>query len=191
MSFLLGSDGKLSVIRASLLAFAVGLLIVIGGLILTWFDQTSRQSPLDIEPYPGAIDWGILPRGQARQSLVFQIPDVEPEVVVAYYQQKINDFYGTTPEAEANKAASQRQPNISCERLPRDGDFSDYFANPSCTIEEGNCRARHQWTCVFDRSYSNMIQVTTVTIQPGEPNNDPALNTEGMTVVEHNQQWEP
>ncbi len=185
MSFLLGSDGKISVLRVSLLAIAVGGLFIIGAIISIQIDVTSRRAPLDIEVYPGATPWGEQSRGRSQRSLYFQIPDTEPEVVVEYYQQKLNEFYGTTPENERGKPLSQQIPNAECVRLPRQGNFSDY--------EPGNGLPAYQYTCIFDRSYSDILQVTEVIIQPGVRNDsDPnAPNTEGMTVVEYRQQWEP
>ena len=185
MSWFVGRDGSISVIRVGIAAVALGILFIAGAVISMAIDRSSRQSPLNVEPYPGAVEWGEVSRGRTRRSLFYQIPGVEPDAVVSYYQQKLNDFYGTTPEEESSKPERQREPNIACKRLPAVGNFADY--EPDSGVPP------YQWTCTFDRSYLGMTQVTDVIIQPGVSNDsDPDfVSTEGMTVVEYVQKWQP
>ena len=185
MSFLLGRDGKISVLRASLLAIAVGALFIVGALISFQIDRASRQSPLDVDPYPGAESWGERTTGRTRRSVYYLIEGADAETVAAYYQQKLNDFYGTNPEAEQNKPEDQREPNIKCKRFPDTGNFSDYQPDTG--------KPPYQTTCTFDRSGFQTTQVTVVIIQPGASNSsDPNfVNTEGKTVVEYQQEWQP
>ena len=185
MTFLLGRDGKISVFRASLLAIAIGGLFIVGAIVSFQIDQASHQSPLDIETYPGAVSWGGKTTGRTERSVYYLIPNVDPETVVAYYQQKLNEFYGTNPDTESSKPADQQEPNYECLRFPRTGNVDNYIPDTG-TVP-------YQYKCTFDRSGFQSTQVTVVVIQPGVSNSsDPNFtNTEGQTVVEYQQRWQP
>jgi hypothetical protein len=159
------------VFRIGIIVGIVGIVVVIGGFFIYFLlDQGSRQSPLVIPTYPGAEDWGLTPRGQWAQSQLYRIPGATPEDVANYYNQKLTEFNGNSDE--------------QCVRVPGEGNFPNYDPNTPGV-------APYQFVCMFDRSYWSATQYTRVTIQPGSFNEDPALNSEGMTVVEYDQHWNP
>jgi hypothetical protein len=148
----------------------VGIVFVfIGVFIYLTVDQGSRRVPLEIQAYPGAEDWGMRDRGPQLRSVFFRIPGATPEQVAEYYNQQLNQFYGNNDE--------------TCVRRPATGNYQAF--------EAGTSLLPYEYICMFDRSYWNATQFTQITIQPGVFNEDPALNTEGYTVVEHFQQWNP
>ncbi len=177
MSFLLGRDGKISILRVGLLAVFLASLLLIGAFISVNIDQASRRGPFDVALYPGAEEWGTSgAAARGNMSRFYRVPGVTPEDVVAFYQERINEFYGNDPT----------EPNSVCRRFPETGDFSNYI--PGQGLE------RYRFHCVFDNSstgFNALLQITEIIIQPGEPNADPFLNAEGMTVIEYRQQWTP
>jgi hypothetical protein len=159
------------VFRVGIIIGIVGILVVFGGFVIYFLiDQGSRQVPLDIPVYAGAQDWGRSDRGGQSRSLFYRIPNATPEQVAEYYNQKLREFNGNDEE--------------QCVRLPDQGNFLDFEAGV-----EGV--APYQFVCLFDRSSGNTTQYTRVVIQPGAFDEDPAVNAEGMTVVEYDQNWNP
>jgi hypothetical protein len=159
------------VFRIGIIVGIVGILVVFGGFIIYFLiDQGSRQVPLDIPLYPGAQDWGTSPRSNFSRSVLYRIPNVTPEQVAEYYQQKLREFSGSNEDA--------------CVRNPVSGNFPDFDDGRTDIVP-------YEFNCLFDRSYWAASQFTLVRIQPGIPNEDPALNNEGMVVVEYYQEWNP
>jgi hypothetical protein len=159
------------VFRIGIIAGIVGILLVFGGFIIYFLiDQGSRQVPLDIPVYPGAQGGNITASTGFSRNLVYRIPNATPEEVAAYYQQKLREFTGSNED--------------DCVRNPANGNFLDYDPARADVVP-------YEFTCLFDRSYWNASQYTRIRIQPGVRNEDPALNTEGMTIVEYYQQWNP
>jgi hypothetical protein len=173
MNFLLGRDGKISVFRVGVAAAVLGILFIVGGIIIFSIEQTTYAQPLNIDPYPNAIDWGTIVYSNTSRSLRFKIPNKTPEDVVAYYQQKLDEFYGKDTS----------DPNAKCQRIPAAGNSPDYDPTKSDKVP-------YYYTCMFDRSGFNTLQSTQVKIQPGVKNSDPKLDSEGATVVSHDQQWQ-
>lgn len=173
MSFFLGRDGNISVIRVGTVLAVLGIVFIVGGLIIFSLELSTYQTPLQIDPPPGAVDWGVNNISATYRTQDYQIPGQTPEEVVAYYQQKLNDFYGN----------DSTNPNRQCVRTPDVGNFPDY--------REGGDSVPYFYSCMFERSGFRALQFTRVFIQPGVFNADPQLNTQGMTVVRHEQQWNP
>jgi hypothetical protein len=164
---MLGRDGNISVIRIGTLAAIVGILLIVGAIAFFFIDRASHQVPLEIEPYPGATVGGRVPHSKTSQTEYFQIPNVSPEDVVAYYQGKMDSFYGPNTEPELRE----------CKRFPAVGEQLEYQrGDPGITP--------YQYTCLFDSSGFFISQTTTVIIQPGIDKN------KGITIVAHDQSWE-
>jgi len=162
-----GRDGNISVIRVGTIAAVVGVLFIVGAIVFFFIDRGSRQVPLEIEPFPGATTGGQVPRSTTSRTEFYQIPNVSPEDVVAYYQGKMDSFYGAGAEKELRE----------CKRFPAFGNQFEFDrGDPGVTP--------YQFTCLFDRSGFFVTQFTTVIIQPGIDKN------EGMTIVAHDQTWE-
>lgn len=155
-----------SMLRLGLLIGVIGIVAVVAGAISFYMDQASRQVPLEIEPYPGALPAGQeqIRTNQRRQ--YFRVVGVSADQVAQYYQQQLDEF---------------TDPNENCVRQPPVG---EYPANQPNTVP-------FQVICHFDNSGFRATQYTTVTIQPGVFNEDPARNTEGMAVIEYEQYWQP
>ncbi len=169
MSFLTGRDGQISVVRVGTIVAIIGVLLIVFAAVAFYFDQTSRQVPLEIEPYPGAESMGNPePQGTTR-NLFFIVPNTAPEEVVQYYQQMMDSQYGDTGE--------------SCIRFP---DETSVYPNPNNLPNV----APYEFICLFDRSGFYATQFTRVRIQPGLPDSDPALSQEGNTLIEYLQRWD-
>ncbi len=169
MSVFLGRDGNISIFRVALLVALLGILFIGGALLSFFIDQTSRQSPLNIEPYPGAEPMGEIPNGPTARSLIFRVRDASPEQVAEYYQQKLTEFSGAD--------------DLECSRIPRVGVYPE--------AEGRNDVVPYQFICHFDRSGFRATQYTKVKIQPGIFSAVPAENTLGYTMIEHEQRWQP
>ncbi len=169
MSVFMGRDGSISIFRVALAVALVGILFIGGALLSFFIDQSSRQSPLEIEPFPGAEPMGEIPGGLAARSLIFRVSDASPEEVADYYQQKLTEFSGSDPQ--------------ECARIPRVGSYPE--------AEGRNDVVPFQYICHFDRSGFRATQYTKVTIQPGIFSAVPADNTLGFTMIEHEQRWQP
>ena len=102
--------------------------------------------------------------------MFYKIAGSSPEQVTEYYQQRLSDHTGG--------AADER-----CLRFPATGDFP---RDPNTQNY-----VPYFFTCMFDRSNLNATQFTKVIIRPGMPHPDPALDSEGFTVVQYEQQWQP
>lgn len=168
MSFMLGRDGKVSVVRVGTIVAVVGIIFVVGGFAAFQVDQNSFKEPLDIAPYPNAEDWGQSQPSAVSRTLFYRVEGATPEEVAAYYQQKLNELNGNNSE--------------QCKRLPSAGNFPD--SNRPGVVP-------YEITCLFERSGLNANQTTVVKIQPGVANNDPELDSLGMTVISHDQRWQP
>lgn len=161
--------GELSIFRIGLIVGLIGLLAIGIGVLAFSADQASRQVPLDVAAFPGAEPWGQADVRNASRKLLFRVPGGDPQTVVNYYQQKMNEFYGNS--------------EFNCVRNPASGDApsSPGVANP----------IPYQFICLFDRSSLNSSQFTRVVIYPGQPNTDPFLNAEGYAVIIYEQVWQP
>ncbi|MEO8610322.1 MAG: hypothetical protein ABI690_20670 [Chloroflexota bacterium] len=164
---MLGRDGNISVIRVGTLAAIIGVLFIVGAIAFFFIDRASHQVPLEIDPFPGASVGGKVPHSKTSQTEYFQIPNTSAEDVVAYYQDKMDSFYGSGTEKELRE----------CKRFPAAGEQLEYQqGKPGITP--------YQYTCLFDRSGFFVSQTTTVIIQPGIDKN------KGTTIVAHDQTWE-
>ncbi|MBZ0299235.1 MAG: hypothetical protein K8J31_05835 [Anaerolineae bacterium] len=167
MSFIVGKDGDISLFRVGTLVAIVGIVLVVGGVAAYFLDQNSYRVPLDVEPYPGAESWGNIREAGATRRLVF-LTSATPEEVAAYYDEKLRALDG----------AEQ-----GCERIPASGEVA--AAATDRTV------VPYWYKCLFQRTGLRSSQLTTVTVQPGVFSADPDLNTEGKTVIEHSQRWQP
>jgi hypothetical protein len=168
MSFLTGRDGKISIVRIGTIVAIIGVIFVVGGIAAFQVDQNSYKSPLEVAPFPNAEDWGQDQLSPVNRTLFYRVQGATPEEVAAYYQQKLDEFNGNKDE--------------KCIRNPSAGDFPD-SDRPGVVP--------YEITCLFERSGLNASQTTLVKIQPGVANDDPELNSLGMTVISHDQNWQP
>jgi protein-disulfide isomerase len=136
--------------------------------VQTSADQDSRQQPLQVELYPGSLLWGNLRNCPAVRCELYKVPGVLPEEVAAFYQQQMNQHYGSDEER--------------CIRIPEVGQFDTAELQPG--------QVPYMFRCRFDRSSFGTSQYTTVMIMPGLYNENPELNTEGMTVIRYDQVWQ-
>ncbi len=168
MSFVVDKQGNISLFRVGTIVAVLGILLVGGGFLTYVLDQNSFKTPLVVEPFPGAQQWGT-PReqGVTRREL-FQIEGATADDVMAFYEQKLLEF----------DSASD-----GCVRTPPTGTFID--SQTDRTVPP------YRFKCLFQRTGLRASQLTTITIEPGVFNSDPSLDTTGMTVVEHNQRWQP
>lgn len=175
MSFLLGRDGKISLVRASVLIGVVGFAFLVIGILSFTLDQQSRRAPLDIAPPPGAQPWGAPEdRGPGWRFVYYRVPNGDASAVATHYDQKMREHYGTSLEDPRRE---------TCERFPPQGEFPDY------DLQAGTIP--FYYICLFDRSGLNSTQWTQVDIQPGVPNEDPFLNSLGSIVIVYEQRWQP
>ena len=73
MSFVVGRDGNISLLRVGTLVGIVGVLLVVGGVAAYVLDQNSYKVPLDVDPYPSAESWGNVREVGSSRRLVFRI----------------------------------------------------------------------------------------------------------------------
>jgi hypothetical protein len=164
---MLGRDGNISVIRVGTFAAIIGVLLIIGAVVFFFLDRSSHQRPLEIEPYPGAVDNGQIQHSNVSRTEYFQIPGVSPEDVAGYYQSRMDSFYDANTETELK----------TCKRFPSTGVQAEYTRGQPGIVP-------YEFRCLFDRSGFYVSQYTTVIIQPGID------DREGTTVVAHQQFWE-
>lgn len=168
-------EGNISIFRLGLIAAGIGIVALVIGIIALVTDQNSYRAPLEIAPYPGAESRGEQALSPREKIQYFAVPGVTIEQVAAYYQGLLDQHYGqnaSTPDGERQV----------CVRID--------------TFEEGVVsEVPVEYRCVFNRSGfgfgGSLYQTTTVIIQPGLPNADPARNTAGMIVIGHRQEWTP
>ena len=161
-------SGGISVVRAGLLAGAIGLILVVLGVAAFFADQASHRGPFDIVAYPGAEPWGTGQVTQTSRQLFYKTASASPEEVMQYYQQKLAEHTGNSQE--------------HCIRNPPTGQAppSDNIAN---TIP-------YQYVCLFDNSGFRATQYTRVLIYPGTWNEEAFFNAEGQTVIMYEQYWQ-
>ncbi len=159
----------MSLFRVGTLIAIVGVLLVVGGIAAYFLDQNSYRAPLDVEPFPGAESWGLVRETGSTRRLVFRVNTATPEDVASYYDQKLREFDGAASEG--------------CQRVPSFGELESAQNDPTAVP--------YWYKCLFQRTGLRTSQLTTITIQPGIFNEDPEMNTEGMTVIEHSQRWQP
>jgi hypothetical protein len=160
--------GELSIVRIGVIAGIIGILVIGLGIASFFFDQRSRNTPLEVAVYPGAETWGERDVRPTSRRLFYRIRDVEAEQVADHYQGRLNEHSGSQDR---------------CVRLPESGENEINPNNPFSIP--------YQFVCLFDRSQSNATQYTRVVIYPGTANADPFLNSEGYTVIEYEQVWMP
>lgn len=167
MGFLYGRDRKLSVFRVGLTAAALGILLIGATVVALFLDRTARQAPLEIELPANAEPMGQSVLSSTSRRLVFRVPGATPEEVVAHYEAQLRGF---------------DTDNSVCIRNPSSGNFPG---------SDTQGRVPYEFVCMFDASSVFSTQYTQVRIQPGIFNADPARNSEGATVVQHDQFWNP
>lgn len=169
MSFLMDRSGNISVIRVGTAAALLGVIMVVGGWLAFSISRSSFQQPLMIEPFPGVEDWGQVNRGTTARSLYYRINTATPEEVVEHYTQIMQRDFADTGE--------------SCKRIPFEGNYPNY------TPDRRDLHP-YEFRCLFVRQELAGTHHTIVTIQPGTYDPEPDRNSEGYTVIEHEQQWE-
>jgi hypothetical protein len=146
----------------------IGAVVIGGGALSFFADQASRQVPLQVELYPDALIWANLRNCPAHRCELYKLPGVSPEDVMAFYQLEMNQHYGSDVE--------------QCVRIPETGQYELAELQPG--------QVPYMFKCHFDRSSLGTTQYTTVQIMPGMYNENPELNTEGMTVIRYDQVWQ-
>ncbi len=159
--------GGLSIVRISLIAAFVGILLIIGAVVSYVTDQAAHRAPLDIAPYPNSVYWGMSDEKATSRNVFYRVSDT-PEKVASYYQQKMVEHYGNSDQG--------------CVRLPATGNAPGSETNPNITP--------YIFRCMFDNSGFNTSQFTQVDIYPGQENPDPFFNAKGLTIVKYEQQWQ-
>lgn len=175
MSMFVNRDGSLSIVRIGTVIAVLGVVFVIGGFIWFNLEQQRFGSPLDVDLYPGAIDWGGNELAPTTRELFYQVPGVDAETVAVFYNERMYDYYGTSAEDADN---DQR-----CQRIPIQGIFEDYV--------EGAGVVPFQYICLFNDSGFGNNRYTQVTIQPGVRNDETGSDTTGSTVIVYEQFWQP
>lgn len=162
---ILGRDGNISIIRVGTFAAIFGILLIVAAVIWFFIDRAGHQSPLDIQPFPNAEQRAVMPLSSYARNVIYYIRSTSAEDVAAYYQQKLNEFYGNSEE--------------TCVRAPSQGNFFDY--------DQGKPDVPpYQFSCIFDNSGFQLTRYTRVNIQPGIK----SMDTEGFVVVQYEQYWE-
>ena len=159
--------GQISVIRIGIFAGILGVLLIGAAGVTYLTDQAAKQSPLDITLYPNAQYWGKSDDRATSRNMFYRSTD-SPEAVAAYYQQKLEEFYGNRDQG--------------CVRLPATGENAGSGTDPNIVP--------YQFICMFDSSGIRTTQYTRVVISPGQPSDDAFLNSAGMTVIKYEQQWQ-
>ena len=159
--------GQISVIRIGIIAGIVGILLIGAAAVTYLTDQASKATPLEIAPYPNSTLWGTSEERTTSRNEFYRSTD-SPEVVTAYYQQKLEEHYGNRDQ--------------SCVRLPATGENTGSASDPNIVP--------YQYICLFDNSGFRTTQYTRVVIYPGQPNPDPFYDAAGMTVIKYEQQWQ-
>lgn len=156
-------------VRLAVIAAIIGVVLVVGGIITFNNDIQSRRTPLNVDPYPGAVPWGqTVEMTSTSRSFFFLVEDATVEQVVLYYDGKLSEF--------DNSAAR-------CVRIPSVGEIP---IDPSIPDS-----IPFKYDCIFDRSGLNSTQYTQITIFPGRESNDPFYDNAGKTVINYQQVWQP
>lgn len=155
-----------AVVRWSLIAGVIGIVIIGAGVISFFADQASRQVPFDIPLPPGAVFWGESGVTSSSRTVYYRVAD-SIDNVVNYYQQKLNEHNGDTVER--------------CVRIPPTGE---------APLASSGLSVPYQFSCMFDHSGFRATQYTLVVIYEGLYNEAPELNAAGFTVVEYEQVWQ-
>lgn len=164
---MLDRNGRLSIFRVAIVGALVGAALIIAGIVSLNNDQNSRRYPLVVDPYPGATLWGELINDSPTNVRYFMLaPDINPEQVAAYYQQKLSEF----------------APGERCVRTPAQGELP---VNPSLSNS-----VPYRYDCIFDRSGRSATQYTRVTIFPEMPDMDPSPD-DNNTIINYQQVWQP
>ena len=158
-----------SLLQTIIIIAVIGGVLIGGGVLSFLADRASRQVPLEIEPYPGAEMWGYGNQNATSREVYYKIRDGSPDDVAEYYQDRLNQHTKGTEEL--------------CVRLPAIGEF------PASDLGPG--MPPYQFRCLFDNSGFQATQYTQVTVSPGLYNTDPEYNTEGLTIVQYIQVWQP
>jgi hypothetical protein len=158
-----------SVVRTGLYVGVLGLILILLGVLAFFADQSSRRTPFEIPPFPGAEVYGTpLQQSQFQRSVFYLVENATPEQVAVYYEERMRQHYGDSVE--------------SCVRIPPTGE------NP---VPPGSSNVvPYQYRCLFDNSGFRVSQSTLVLIYPGYFNPDPYFNTLGKTVIEYQQSWQ-
>jgi hypothetical protein len=189
MNLIMNRKGNVSFIRLGIGFGLLGILVIIGGIILFNFEQQRFGSPLDVDLYPGATDWGERQTTHTSRELLYLVTDASPSDVARFYDQKMVEHYDTNAEDFERE---------SCERFPRSAGLdplAPFDANVEAPLEgyaPGSGLIPYYFKCEFSETGIGMTgnglhRSTTVTIQPGVPERE----TEGMTVIIYEQNWQP
>ena len=159
--------GGTSIVRISIIAAIIGVVIIAAAAVTYLTDQASKRSPLEIAPYPDSAYWGSS-NERATSRNIFYLSADTPEEVAQYYQQKMSEHYGNDEQR--------------CVRLPPSGNASGSETDPTVAL--------YTFRCMFDNSGFNSTQYTQVEIYPGKANDIPSLSAEGQTIIKYEQQWQ-
>ncbi len=173
MSFFVGRDGNISVLRVAIVIVILGVAVIIGGFLLFQLELRSFNTPLKVDVFPGAVELGApndLPGNN--QTIVYQT-DATPEDVFAFYDRLLAEHNGDS----LNSLDRER-----CNRIPLEGQFEDYV--------EGSGNVPYQFTCGFTESgWNGAFRDTVIKIQPGVRNDELAQDTTGSTIIVYEQHW--
>jgi hypothetical protein len=174
MSLFMNNKGNISLFRVGLLLAGLGVLVIAGGFILFNLEEAQRESPFNVDLYPGAVEWSRQDIRSTARILIYEVPNTTPEQVLEFYQQELDDHLDQNPN----------NPNREmCQRVPAVGVFPDY--------DEGSGNLPYFYRCVFENSTFTSTQFTVVTIEPGVrlDEGERPYNNEGNTFIEYEQVW--
>lgn len=160
----------MSIFRLGLIGAAVGVFIIIAGIVIFNLERASRRQPLEIAVPESA---NFLVREElfgSGQRLYYQTSD-NPESVAAFYTRLMQEFYNDDSQG--------------CVRLPPGSD------TVNSNYSEGNGVVPFEYRCFFDNSSTDITQHTEILIQPGVRNDQTGEDFTGTTRIEHEQYWEP
>jgi len=175
MQLIQDRQGNISVFRVSLAISVFGGLLLFLGILSFVVDQESRRAPFFPDVPTNANSWGGIDQFSAsQQRAYYRVDGGNIETVVQFYDDLMLSHYNVS----VNDLNRER-----CQRFPPIDNFADY--------EPGDGTVPFYYTCMFDRGGLNLQQSTQVTIQPGIPNEDEFLNSEGAVVIIYDQRWQP
>lgn len=183
MSVFVNREGDISIFRVGLFLLAIGLIIGIGGFIFFQIEQNRFNSPLNVDLYEGAVEYGISTRGNSERVVIYTISNATVEEVMDYYDREMADFYGV--DADDLEDMLRRPNEEKCQRFPSNDTFEDHV--------EGTGTVPYYFSCMFSDSQYDSSRSTQVRIMPGllrEVDGEVMENTLGMTRVEYVQEWE-
>jgi len=175
MAVFVDRRGNISMVRVGIAMVVLGILVVVGGFLLFQIEQQRYKSPLQVELFPGAEEWGRNNERETSRQVLYRVPGGDPEEIFRHYDAELIEHEG------ANAADGNRE---RCLRFPSGDEIFD-------TFREGSGEVPFYYRCMFNDSGFSAIRWTEVTIHPGVLNSETGTDTRGDAVIVYDQRWEP